>query len=75
MGVPPDRIASVILRIAESRRPRARYVAPFSGRLTLALVAMLPTSWVDAVMRRIARLRASDLRALPPTDVTESAAG
>ncbi len=75
MGVPPDRIASVILRIVESRRPRARYVAPFTGRLTLALVAVLPTAWVDAVMRRIARLRAADLRALPAGDVPERATG
>jgi short-subunit dehydrogenase len=75
IGVPADRIAHVIRRIVDSRRPRARYVAPFSARLTLALVALLPTALLDAVLRRIARLRATDLRALPPAEVPERATG
>jgi short-subunit dehydrogenase len=75
MGVPADRIASVIRRIIDTRRPRARYVAPFTARLTLALAAVLPTALLDALLRRVARLRASDLRALPAAPVPERAAG
>ena len=75
MGVPPSRLARVIRRVVEARRPRARYVAPLSARLTLALVGLLPTVLVDAIFRRIARLRRRDLQSLPPAEVPGRAAG
>jgi short-subunit dehydrogenase len=73
MGVPPERIARVMLRIVASRRPRPRYVAPFSAQLTLLLTSVLPTTMVDAILRRIARLRRRDLVMLPAADAAESA--
>ncbi len=61
MGVPPERIAKVIARIVAARRPRARYVAPFSAWLSLALARVVPTALLDAVMRRLARLGRRDV--------------
>jgi hypothetical protein len=46
-----------------------------SARLTLALVGLLPTFVVDAIFRRIARLRPRDLQSLPPADLPERATG
>jgi hypothetical protein len=43
--------------------------------LTLALVGVLPTWLLDAVLRRIARLRPADLRPLPAGEVPERATG
>ena len=47
----PECIAKAIERAIESRRPAARYVAPFRARLMLALTALLPTRWLDAIIR------------------------
>jgi hypothetical protein len=69
-SVGPARIARVITRIARKRRPGARYVAPWSSSLLLALVAVLPTSWLDAILRRAVHLRrpaaAALTEAMPP---------
>lgn len=51
MAVGPKVISHAITRAAESRRPRARYVAPFRARVMLAFAGMLPTRWVDGIMR------------------------
>jgi short-subunit dehydrogenase len=50
-AVGPECIAEAIEHAITARRPRARYVAPRRARLLLALVAVLPTRWVDAAMR------------------------
>ena len=52
----PIVISKAITRAVESRRPRARYVAPFSARLMLAAAAVMPTRMLDWVMRRSAGL-------------------
>lgn len=66
MGVPPERIAQVIDRIVASRRPRSRYVAPFSAWLSLALARVVPTRWLDAVLWRATQLGASSRKSLAP---------
>lgn len=52
MGADPMVIASVIERAATARRPRARYVAPFHGKLTVLLGSVLPTWLMDWAMRQ-----------------------
>jgi short-subunit dehydrogenase len=45
------------------RRPRARYVAPRTFALMIALVRILPTCWSDAAMQRLFGLTRKQLRA------------
>lgn len=49
----PDVVSSAIVHAIEARRPRVRYVVPFSSRLMLALMAILPTRLADAILRRV----------------------
>lgn len=56
MAVGPDVIARVMRRAIESRRPAARYMAPFKARIMYGMFKLLPTSWSDALMRRVAFL-------------------
>jgi len=51
-GADPIVIARVLERALTVRRPRARYVAPFSGRVLVFLVEWLPTRLADTLMRR-----------------------
>ena len=53
----PQTITRALCRAVESRRPRVRYCRGRGARLTLALHALLPARWWDALMRRLARLR------------------
>lgn len=46
----PECIARAVEAAIFARRPRARYVAPFSARAFLLLSSVLPTSWIDALM-------------------------
>ncbi len=43
-------IAKAIAKAATSRRPRPRYVAPFSAGLMIGFLRMLPTRWSDAIL-------------------------
>jgi hypothetical protein len=45
-------VVRAIERALTARRPCARYVAPRQFALLIALIKVLPTSWVDAAMRR-----------------------
>lgn len=47
----PEVTTRAILHAALSRRPRVRYVVPGSSRLFLALVRLVPTRALDAVVR------------------------
>jgi NADP-dependent 3-hydroxy acid dehydrogenase YdfG len=65
-----DKLAAkveVVIRVMErairSRRPAPRYVVPFSSRLFLALMRLLPTRLRDLVFARALGLRASRLLA------------
>lgn len=57
-GTPED-VSRAIIRGVESRKPRARYVAPFSAGVALAMMAWMPTSWSDQLMAWIAAPRAN----------------
>ena len=61
LGGKPIVIARAIERAATARRPRARYVAPFHGRVFLAAKAILPTWFLDFVMRQALGLTARKL--------------
>jgi NAD(P)-dependent dehydrogenase (short-subunit alcohol dehydrogenase family) len=45
-------ISRIIERTVSARAPRARYVAPFNGRVILALAAWLPTRVFDWILAR-----------------------
>jgi len=62
MSVGPEVIARVIRRAVESRRPNARYVAPFRTYLLIGLMKFLPTRWVDAAVRMSSGLSRKGLR-------------
>jgi NAD(P)-dependent dehydrogenase (short-subunit alcohol dehydrogenase family) len=54
----PDVAAKAIVRAAEAKRPRARYVVPFlPNRAFIALAEFLPTEASDAVIQNITGLR------------------
>jgi short-subunit dehydrogenase len=63
MAADPVVVSRALLRAATARRPRARYVAPFSSRIVLGLARALPTWLVDAVLRRAGGLTPRQLRA------------
>jgi short-subunit dehydrogenase len=67
----PECVARAMERALTARRPQARYVAPFSGRILLALMALLPTRFVDWLFGRVSgltrkRLAGRAQRALEP---------
>jgi len=71
MAASPELIARVMERAVCARRPRARYVAPRATFLVLGLKSLLPTRWLDALLRRTAGLSRRRL----PTPSPRLAAG
>jgi len=61
-AVGPDVIARAVLRVLTARRPCARYVSPWHGRLLLWLVALLPERVLDALLRKALGLTRGELR-------------
>ncbi len=55
----PDDVAKVILRAATEKRPKERYYTPFSVRLQCVLLKLLPSRWLDSVLRRVYKLDVS----------------
>ncbi len=53
----PKAVTRAIEKAITRRRPRARYVAPWINSFGPWLAALVPTSWLDAIMRRLAGLR------------------
>ncbi|MFW5921508.1 MAG: SDR family NAD(P)-dependent oxidoreductase, partial [Polyangiales bacterium] len=52
MAAKPIVVSRAIERAIRARRPRARYVAPFSGKILIGLLGRwLPTRLVDAMLR------------------------
>jgi NAD(P)-dependent dehydrogenase (short-subunit alcohol dehydrogenase family) len=45
-------VVRAIVHAVTARRPRSRYVAPRKFALVIALVRLLPTCWLDALMQR-----------------------
>jgi len=72
-AVGPECIARAIERAISSRRPAARYVAPFRAHIMLVFGRWMPTFLVDAVMRLSMGLTRAGVRrppALPPRPAT-----
>jgi short-subunit dehydrogenase len=54
-------VVRAIEHAVAARRPRSRYVAPRRFALGIALIRLLPTSWLDAIMRRVFGLSRANL--------------
>ena len=52
-GLPPERVAAVVLRALTARRPRARYVVGANARAQIALLGLLPDRLSDRVVARM----------------------
>ena len=55
-GVGPDHIARAIRKALESKRPSARYVAPWRTYMGLWMFRLLPTAWMDPILRALTGL-------------------
>jgi len=65
-GVGPEHVSRAIRKALESRRPSARYVAPWRTYLALWLIHAMPTAWMDAIYRNVMGLtRRTLVKALP----------
>ena len=58
----PIVIAKAIARAVGARRPRARYVAPFSNHMFFAMQSLLPTRVWDWTMRKVGFLNKKTMR-------------
>lgn len=56
MAVGPEHIAKAIHKAIRRRRPAARYVAPFAGKVMLFFMTVLPTRLTDMVQGRLVNL-------------------
>lgn len=61
----PEVTTKAIVHAATARRPRVRYVVPFSASIMLAFLSWLPTRAADAIMRMLTGLDAKTLDASP----------
>lgn len=61
----PGDVSRGIEAAMTARRPRARYVMPLHPRVLLLVARLLPTRWMDALMRRLMGLSRRRLQALP----------
>jgi short-subunit dehydrogenase len=71
-GVGPEHVSRAIRKAIESKRPSARYVAPWRTYMALWLITMLPTSWVDAAFRTAMGLTKRNLAKQLPPKATET---
>ena len=75
-SVGPEVISRAIRKAMTSRWPRARYVAPFRGRLMIALTTIMPTRLSDYILRMAAGFTRKNLTtanlAVPTTVVASS---
>jgi short-subunit dehydrogenase len=56
-SISPDEVARVVLRAATARRPKRRYYTPFSARLQVGLLGLLPAPVREAILLRVYKLR------------------
>lgn len=64
-GVGPEHVARAIRKGLESKRPSARYVAPWRTYMALWFFTFMPTSWMNALLRLATGLTPKALKALP----------
>lgn len=69
LAAPPKVVSDAIVRQIETSRPKSRVVAPGVFLLMIAAIKILPTCWVDTLMRRVAGLT-TRLTASPGTRAT-----
>jgi short-subunit dehydrogenase len=62
----PEVTTKAIVHAALARRPRVRYVVPFSSSILLAVLGALPVRLVDALFRAVTGLTAKRMRAAQP---------
>ena len=70
-AVGPECVSRAIEHAITARRPKARYVAPRRMLFVLFLAALLPTRWMDAILRRMTGLSAITARRMLPTHSVE----
>lgn len=68
----PKAVTRAIEKAIVHRRPRARYVAPWINGFGPWFATLMPTSWLDAIMRRVSGLSQPPAR-LPAGDVSVEA--
>ncbi len=73
MSVTPAETSRAIVHAIESRRPRVRYLVPRRLALALAMAALLPTRWIDAVLRRMLGLTKAALAPRLPESASSEA--
>jgi NAD(P)-dependent dehydrogenase (short-subunit alcohol dehydrogenase family) len=59
----PEAVARVVVRAATARRPRETYFAPASAGVQRALLNALPERWLQALLRRLYKIRPAQRRA------------
>lgn len=62
----PEVTTKAIVHAVEARRPRVRYVVPFSSALMLAILPWLPTRLTDWIFRAASGLTKKNLGSVPP---------
>jgi hypothetical protein len=72
-GVGPEVTTEAIEHAVGARRPRARYVVPFRVNFFLAFFKMMPTRWMDAILRGLTGLTRARLAAPKPRPAAEPA--
>ena len=72
--VGPEHVSRAIRKAIESKRPSARYVAPWRTYMALWLITLLPTSWVDATFRVAMGLTKRNLAKQLPAAKTQAVA-
>jgi NAD(P)-dependent dehydrogenase (short-subunit alcohol dehydrogenase family) len=68
----PEKIARVVERAVNARRPRARYVAPFTGLLTLWMARLMPQRLLDWTFRKVLGLTRNKLAPASPSTSAEN---
>ncbi len=62
----PEVTTKAIVHAVNARRPRVRYVVPFSSAIMLSVLEWMPTRLVDAIFRAVSGLTKKNLASVPP---------
>ncbi len=71
-AVGPEVISAAIQRAVEVRRPRARYVAPFSAKVMVWFMTRAPTRLIDWASRMLVGLTPKGMKSKPPAELPSS---
>lgn len=56
-GTAPERVAEVVIKALEARRPRLRYASGKDAKIALALRKVLPDAWIEKLLLRFSVVR------------------